>query len=187
MNETLSQPKDNLAIRFKKVCRLMAVVNSRKKAILSSSIEGVEIARLLKAMANDLIKKSPFLLDKNFNHFYSRGKGFVPRVVWLSFTKTGYPNSSLSVTLCFDKNGKGCVLGLMEAKERPTGRINLVIRKTAECIPDLDLDGPKQAGMFNNMYFNPMDFFIDNFCTDDFIKHFEDSIRMLFSMSDDAT
>lgn len=174
--------KDNLAIRFRKLCRLIAVVNSRVKAIMSSSIEGVEIARLLNAIGNDIKRRSLFLDGKNFNIHFSKGKGCVPRVLWLSFTKSGYPNSNLSVTLCFDKNGKGCVLGLMDAKERPTGKVKLVMRKTDDIFPLLDIDGPSSASMFNNSYHDPKEFFIDSFSSEEFIKHFDKNIELLFSV-----
>lgn len=184
LNKVNDQPKDNLAIRFRKLCKIIAIVNARTKAILSSSMEGIEITRLIVAIGKDLERRSTVLSALSFNSHYSRGKGCLPRILYLSFTKTGYPNANISVTVCFDLMGKGAVMGLMESKERPTGKVNLVVRKSQEISPKIDVDGPKSSSTYNNMFSNPKEFFRDSFSSDEFIEHFDKNMTLLMELAD---
>ncbi len=72
------------------------------------------------------------------------------------------PNQKVSdgiyVAICFDKSGKGAVIGCAESKTNPKG-LNISIRKQRKLIPQIDVDGGSSNTKYNNVYENPKDFF----------------------------
>ncbi|WP_185204718.1 HNH endonuclease [Chryseobacterium sp. C3] len=72
------------------------------------------------------------------------------------------PNQKVSngiyVAICFDKSGKGAVIGCAESKTNPKG-LNIKIRKQARKIPEIDIDGGSSNTKYNNVYENPKEFY----------------------------
>ena len=174
-------PKDNLAIRFRKLCRLINVVNQQTKSTRSSSAEGVELCRLLKAITSDICKLSKNSITSELHNQYSRGKGSMPRILWISFTNSPTPFQGLSVSLCFGLEGNGAVCGLMDAVGIPNRSIQTVIRKYDEEIPLINVDGTKSTAFYNNKFINPAEFHVDSFDSKKLISHFDESVKLLAS------
>jgi hypothetical protein len=174
------ETKDNLAIRFKKLCNLVAVINSQKKSTYSSHPNGVEAIRLLKALCNDFIKKSDPLENLTIYPHISKGKGSLPRVLWLAFTLQGKPSSNICAAMCFDKFGKGAVMGVMDSVSNPNYTLNTVKRKTKEITPLINVDGPPYSdAQYANKFLNPKEFFLEKFDTNEMIEHYKSSIKIL--------
>ena len=173
------KPKDNLAIRFRKLCRLIKIVNEQKNATLSSSPDGVELCRLLKAITADLKKLSKNSITSQLHGQYSRGKGSMPRILWISFTNSPTPFAGLSVSLCFGLGGNGAVCGLMDAVGIPNSKIETVTRKFDDENPLINVDGTKSTAYYNNKFINPVEFYVDSFSSDNLISHFDASVDLL--------
>lgn len=174
------ETKDNLAIRFKKLCNLIAVINSQKKTTYSSQPNGVEAIRLLKALCNDFLKKGESFEGISIYPHISKGKGSLPRILWLAFTLEGKPSSNICAAMCFDKYGKGAVMGVMDSVSNPNYTLNTVKRRTKDIIPLINVDGPPYShAQYANKFLNPKEFFLENFNTKEMIDHYNESLKIL--------
>jgi hypothetical protein len=174
MNEEV---KDNLSIRFTKICSLVNVINSQKKATFSSDPNGVEMIRLLRALCNDFIKASKLHSDLKILTHISKGRGCLPRIIWLAFTLKGKPSTSTCAALCFDKMGKGCVMGVMDSVSNPNYALKTVTRRNEKITPELDVDGPHTK--YANKFINPKDFLLNDFDSKKIVLHFDECITEL--------
>ena len=73
---------------------------------------------------------------------YSKGVGCLPRILWIAFTYRGKPSNSPCVAICFDKNGKGFVMGFMDSVTMPNYSLKTTIRRSIDKVPEIDVDGP---------------------------------------------
>lgn len=89
----------------------------------------------------------------------SRGAANFPNVAHVCILP---PNQKVSngiyVAICFDKSGKGAVIGCAESKTNPKG-LNIKIRKRRKQILELDVDGGSSNTKYNNVFENPKDFY----------------------------
>jgi len=89
----------------------------------------------------------------------SRGAANFPNVAHVCILP---PNQQVSngiyVAICFDKSGKGAVIGCTESKTNPKG-LNITIRKQGKLIPHIDVDGGSSNTKYNNVFDNPKDFY----------------------------
>lgn len=88
----------------------------------------------------------------------SKGAANFPNVAHICILP---PNQKVSngiyVAICFDKSGKGAVIGCAESKTNPKG-LNIKIRKQRKQILEIDVDGGSVNTKYNNVFENPKDF-----------------------------
>jgi hypothetical protein len=133
--------------------------------------------RLLRALCKDFIKASKLSPDlKIFTHF-SKGRGCLPRIIWLAFTIRGKPSTNTCAALCFDKTGKGCVMGVMDSVSNPNYALKTVTRRNEKLTPELDVDGPHTK--YANKFINPKDFFMKDLDPKEIVSHYDECIKEL--------
>ena len=125
-------------------------------------------------------------LDKKFHNYrgivitVKESKGatqfpFVPHVCLLP------PNQSVSngvyVAICFDKYGKGALVGCAESKSNSQG-LEVVIRKSRGLKPKIDVDGSGENTKYNNVFSNPKEFYFPLKSVKDFVIHVERSLDL---------
>ncbi|WP_415327531.1 HNH endonuclease [Chryseobacterium sp. MMS23-Vi53] len=91
------------------------------------------------------------------------------------------PNQKVSngiyVAICFDKSGKGAVIGCAESKTNPKG-LNIQIRKRGKHIPEIDVDGGSSNTKYNNVFENPKDFYYQIVEDSELENHIEKSLSL---------
>ncbi|WP_294218876.1 HNH endonuclease [uncultured Chryseobacterium sp.] len=91
------------------------------------------------------------------------------------------PNQKVSngiyVAICFDKFGKGAVIGCAESKTNPKG-LNIKIRKSKRKIPVIDVDGGSAKTKYNNVFENPKDFYYSSIKHSDLENHINRSLSL---------
>lgn len=89
----------------------------------------------------------------------SRGATLFPYVTHVSILPEGQEASNgIYVVLCFDKFGRGALVGCSESKSNPKG-IGTVTRKIRGKKLSIDVDGKGENTHYNNVYANPREFF----------------------------
>ncbi|WP_281545883.1 HNH endonuclease [Grimontia sp. SpTr1] len=89
----------------------------------------------------------------------SRGATLFPFVTHVSILPEGQDVSNgVYVVLCFDKFGRGALVGCAESKSNPKG-IGTVKRKFRGKPLAIDVDGSSQNTRYNDVYANPREFF----------------------------
>jgi len=169
--------KSNIKLNIDKICDLILLLNSKKKATYSSSRLGVETINYLKKLCNDFLNINSLTDDKKVFMHYSKGVGCLPRILWIAFTYRGKPSNSPCVALCFDKNGKGFVMGFMDSVTMPNYSLKTTIRRSIDKVPEIDVDGPHTK--YANKFINPKDFFKDKLNTEEVISHFQVCLQKL--------
>jgi hypothetical protein len=111
---------------------------------------------------------------------HSRGNGRFPKVPWIAIHPVGTKVSSgLSVVICFARDGRGIVAGLMIAKDLKS-TFPTVIRVNRRLSKDfLDVEGSSTTA-YNNKFINPKEFYRGKFAEKELINHLEDSLKILF-------
>ena len=123
----------------------------------------------------DVIQKESL---PNLDSTISRGNGNFPRVPWVAFHMLGKKvSNSLSVTMCFSKDGRGVVIGLMSATGLRT-EIETIERTSQEHF--LDVRGSQNTS-YNNKFINPKEFFSESLDIKDIISHITNSLDLLYS------
>ncbi|OCA71058.1 hypothetical protein BBH99_13810 [Chryseobacterium contaminans] len=93
------------------------------------------------------------------------------------------PNQKVSngiyVAICFDKKGKGAVVGCAESKTNPKG-LNIKIRKSKSLHPRIDVDGGGDTTKYNNVFENPKEFYYKLENESDLEKHIKRSLILCF-------
>lgn len=115
---------------------------------------------------------------------FSKGSGNFPRVPWIAFhIKNKSVSNSLSVVICFSKDGCGIVCGLMvpsklQSKLPTVNRINIKSDKSIF----LDVNGSPRS-TYNNKFINPKDFYKSELSREALFNHLTESIRLLYFFS----
>ena len=114
----------------------------------------------------------------NLDSTISWGNGNFPRVPWVAFHVLGKKvSNSLSVAMCFSKDGRGVVIGLMSA----TGlRVEMETIKRTSQEHFLDVSGSQKTS-YNNKFINPKEFFSETLDIEDIISHISTSLDLLYS------
>ena len=114
----------------------------------------------------------------------SWGSGKLPRVPWIGFHVLGNRvSNSLSVVICFSKDGRGLVVGLMSATALKTV-LKTVIRDHNPGF--LDVSSSSKT-LYNNKFINPEEFFAGKFDPEDLVGHIEKSLDMLYKFKSEAS
>ncbi|MGR5061956.1 HNH endonuclease [Photobacterium sp. DNB22_13_2] len=100
---------------------------------------------------------------------------FVPHVCILP------PNQSVSngiyVALCFDKLGRGALVGCAESKTNSQG-LCVVTRKQRGKELKIDVDGSSSTTKYNNVFANPKEFYFPIDSEEELLRHIERSIDL---------
>ena len=165
--------------KIKSLCSLSRRYSLSKKAFTPSNGEGVFIIQYLEDLAKILMQRKSVASD-NLEILISKGRGNIPKVFWISVVPRGFsPSDSLSVTICFGRNGDGIVAGLMVPKLGGFHNLKTVLRSGDSII---NIDGDKDAVKYNDCYINPIEIRIDDFSEDILLNHIDHSVSMLNAM-----
>jgi len=125
--------------------------------------------QIFKLVASDKFSK----LDSSI----SWGSGRFPRVPWVGFHLLGTKvSNSLSVVICFSRDGRGVVAGLMSAVALKSN-IKTVVRDHGDNF--LNIDGSSKTA-YNNKFINPKEFYSENLKIKDLILHTSKSLDLLY-------
>jgi len=152
----------------------------------SSISTGMPNVRLVCANLNkireQIIKSLPLDKFPKLTSSISMGSGNFPRVPWVSFhLSEDKVSNSLSVVICFSRDGCGLVSGLMMASELKT-MLNLT--KRTKLPGFLDIRGSSRTD-YNNKFVNPREFFAKKLDINSLIKHISDSLEILYKEKSD--
>jgi len=131
--------------------------SSKDRVIKPSNHAAVQILSQLNEIG-DFIDNNIKYDKEKYQIKISRGAGFFPRNPWIAILRNGCNVSeSLSVCLCFSKNGNGCVLGTMYFAKSHNKNFKTVERKKTNN-DFIDISGSNLKTMHNNhKYINPME------------------------------
>lgn len=118
-----------------------------------------EVKNALNNLKSDLEKKYSKFEGFDLTIEISSGAANFPNVAHVCILP---PNQKVSngiyVAICFDKSGKGAVVGCAESKTNPKG-LNVKIRKNRSATLNIDVDGGSQKTKYNNVFENPKEFY----------------------------
>ena len=140
-------------------------------AILSNMPQAVVISRKLEILSIHIKEK---ICNKNVTSAYSKGLGSFTKTPWISVIPVGKKvSNSISVTLCFTRDGKGIVIGLMN----PMTIKNILPTKKTQMTID-----HKDKYKYDNKYINYDEFKIDSIefkkVMESFTIHVESMIKL---------
>jgi hypothetical protein len=114
----------------------------------------------------------------------SWGSGKFPRVPWIGFHILGNKvSNSLSVVICFSRDGRGMVVGLMSATALKTV-LKTVIRDHNPGFLDVSSSSKTR---YNNKFINPEEFFSGKYDSEDLVGHIVSSLDMLYHYKSEAS
>ncbi|MEI3789626.1 MULTISPECIES: HNH endonuclease [unclassified Chryseobacterium] len=120
-------------------------------------LHDVKIA--LSNLKDELHKRYKKFEGIDFTVEISKGAANFPNITHVCILPPGQKVSDgIYVAICFDKLGKGAVVGCAESKTNSRS-LNIVVRKKGKYIPILDIDGGSEKTKYNNVYENPKDFY----------------------------
>ncbi|ENZ4205842.1 MULTISPECIES: HNH endonuclease [Providencia] len=127
----------------------------------TSSTEANKVKKLLNDFKNKIEEQlSEELFLNKISIEISKGAGNFP-VVWhvCLLPENQKVSNGIYVAICFDKEGKGAVVGCAESKTNPKG-LDTVIRKSKYTkFSGLNVDGKGDGTKYNNVFYNPMSFY----------------------------
>jgi len=169
--------KDELMLSHNKICDW--IKNKPSRAVRSSEPHGRNAVRRLKKLVKNILLNIPEDLKERFSCHISTGKSNLPTVLWVSLTPKGASvYNSMSVTACFSFEATGSVLGVMDAVTLPQRWLPTVPRKN-DSMSFINLNKSGAKYLYNDMYFNPKEFYVDRFSSADFIGHIVESCEIL--------
>ncbi|BAP31994.1 uncharacterized protein CHSO_2957 [Chryseobacterium sp. StRB126] len=128
----------------------------------------------------ELEKKYNIFNNVNLTIKVSKGATNFPHVTHVCILP---PNQKVSdgiyVAICFDKSGKGAVVGCAESKTNPKG-LNIQIRKSTKTSPNIDVDGGGDTTKYNNVFENPKEFYYKLEDQSDLENHIKKSLGLCF-------
>jgi hypothetical protein len=166
-----------IAERLKQIC-ILSNDYSSSRAIKSSDPKGMEIVSLLRKTGAEIFELFTEEAKDGFRVGVSKGKSNIPKIFWIAFYPLGYgPSRGTTVTICFGRVGEGIVAGMMESASSPQGLKERITRSNESML--VNIDGPKPDVKYNNKYFNPVAYLIDDVDIDHLIDHLNCSILEL--------
>ena len=131
------------------------------KVFRTSSDDAKQAKELLNKLKNEIeAKLSEQLSINKITIDISKGAGNFP-FIWhvCLLPENQKVSNGIYVAICFDKKGKGAVIGCAESKTTPQG-LDTVIRKSKKLeFLGLDVDGKGEGTKYNNVFYNPMSFY----------------------------
>lgn len=107
----------------------------------------------------------------------SWGSGKFPRVPWIGFHVLGKKvSNSLSVVICFSRDGRGMVAGLMSATALKTD-LKTVIRDKRKGFLNVS---SSYKTLYNDKFINPREFYSETFNVEELVSHVVESLNMLY-------
>lgn len=110
---------------------------------------------------------------------FSKGSAIFPRVPWIAILP---PKQKVShgvyYVVCFGRNGLGAVAGCISSVTYGTSLKTISRSKLSNSF--IDVDGNRATTKYNNAFFNPLEFYVDNFNSALFIKHIKNSLKVCF-------
>ncbi len=150
--------------KFNDICNFrkdVPLIDEDEKSIQYSSSS--EIATHAKSLLNDFkvsLENKIGIKYKNIklNYEISKGAGNFPLIWHICILTDGQKVSNgLYVAICFDKYGRGALIGCAESKTNSQGS-DVVRRKIANCALNIDVDGASTSTKYNNVFINPKEF-----------------------------
>jgi hypothetical protein len=124
-----------------------------------------------------ILRALPLAKFSKLDSSISWGSGKFPRVPWVGFHISGTKvSNSLSVVICFARDGRGIVAGLMSATALKT---NLKTVKRDQYAGFLDVSSSTKT-RYNNKFINPEEFFFGKFDLENLISHIDNSLDLLY-------
>ncbi|REC59690.1 hypothetical protein DRF65_24345 [Chryseobacterium pennae] len=138
------------------------------------------VKKALNGFKSELEKKYGIFNNINLTVKESKGAANFPHITHVCILP---PNQKVSngiyVAICFDKTGKGAVVGCAESKTNPKG-LNIKIRKSKSLNPKIDVDGGGDTTKYNNVFENPKEFYYRLENDSDLEKHIKRSLILCF-------
>ncbi len=149
--------------------------NHNKKSIKCSSLQAKIATQHLLVISKHL--KAKLNLDESkYDSSVSFGSGYFPKVPWVAITIKGKKvSNSLSVCICFAKEGIGFVAGAMFSEEKLEGKYKTITRENKF----IDLMGGSSRTNYTNKFVNPKDFYRNEFDEQDVLDHLKSSLMLL--------
>jgi hypothetical protein len=121
--------------------------------------------------------KSKLNLDESkYDSSVSYGSGYFPKVPWVAITIKGKKvSNSLSVCICFAKEGHGFVAGAMFSEEKKEGKYRTITRENEF----ICLMGGSTRTNYTNKFVNPKEFYINKCDELDVLDHLKCSLKLL--------
>jgi hypothetical protein len=166
-----------ITTQAKQLCEF-ALSYSDKPAMHVTSAQALFATTLLKNLSSEIdVLINPSIKDK-LKLSYSQGCGSFPKILWIAYTPIGKRvSNSASVCICFARDGKGMVAGMMAPA---VGLKNITTIKRSHLVPDiLNINGYSPATKYNDQFVNPKEFYIDTLNIDNLISHINNSIKNL--------
>lgn len=117
-----------------------------------------EVKTSLDNLKNKVMDKYGHYLGVDFTVEISQGIGFFPNILHLCILPPKQKVSNgIYTAICFDKNGKGVVIGCAESVTNRKG-LNVKQRKRSNVELSIDVDGARPTTKYNNVFENPKEF-----------------------------
>jgi hypothetical protein len=159
-----------------------AQYNKVSAPLLTSTGKAKNIAIKLNEIRQYFLDHIPSANSMDIRSTISWGSGYFPRVPWVGFhVKGSSVTNSLSVVICFSRDGAGVVCGLMA----PAGRKSRykTIKRT-KFTSYLNVTGTNKTN-YNDQFINPKDFHFYSIKEVDLFNHLEESLNFLISQKTD--
>jgi hypothetical protein len=149
--------------------------NYKKKSIKCSSLQA-KIATQHLLVISKYIKSKLNLNELNYDFSVSYGSGYFPKVPWVAITVKGKKvSNSISVCICFAKEGHGFVVGAMFSEEKFDGKYKTVKRENEF----ISLEGGSSRTNYTNKFVNPKDFHKSKFSEQEVLEQLKFSLKLL--------
>jgi hypothetical protein len=146
-----------------------------KKSVKCSSLQAKITTQHLLVISKQL--KSKLNLDESkYDSSVSFGSGYFPKVPWVAITIKGTKvSNSLSVCICFAKEGVGFVAGAMFSEVKKEGKYKTMTRENQF----IELIGGSTRSNYTNKFVNPKDFYTNKFNEQEVLDHLKSSLKLL--------
>ncbi len=175
-------PSMSIEIAIKKLCRFASRYNKSKTAFRSSSGEGAFVVQLLDEFASHLTSQTKLKQHSNLQITISKGQSNLPKIFWIGIVPSSRTvSTSVSVTICFGRNGEGVVAGLMLPSAGTLHNLETVKRVQTSIL--VDVDGDKAGSQYNQLFINPKEFLLDEIKIEELIEHLNQSMQILLEIT----
>lgn len=152
----------------------------RGKAISTNSELAKPVFANLDALRSKLENRFKNYKGVDLKFEYSKGASNFPNILHVSILPPEQKVSNgIYVVICFDKLGRGALVGCAESKTNPKG-LNVIKRKRysyKELI--IDVDGATSNTKYNNVFANPKEFYYELTDDKELFDHLEDSLDLI--------
>jgi hypothetical protein len=172
----------SIEIVITKLCRFAYRYNKSKTAFKSSSGEGAFVVQLLDEFARHLISQTKIKQYSNLQITISKGQSNLPKIFWVGIVPSSRTvSTSVSVTICFGRNGEGVVAGLMLPSAGTLHNLETVKRVPTSI--SVNVDGDKAGSQYNQLFINPKEFLVAEIKVEELIEHLNQSMQTLLEIT----